>query len=125
VGHIAPACCELEAANPGVRIDLDLDESRVSPMVQLLAYHMAREALRNVVRHAQATRVHVRLFQESSYLKLMVKDNGRGFDPAAVDTTQHFGLQLMKERLELFGGDVLVDSKAGTGTNLVARFPTQ
>lgn len=115
---------ELEAANPGLRIDLELDESKVSPMVQLLAYRMAREALRNVVRHAHATRVHVRMFKEPSYLKLMVKDNGQGFDPAAVDTTQHFGLQLMKERLELFGGDLLVDSQAGAGTNLVARFPT-
>jgi signal transduction histidine kinase len=115
---------ELETTNPSVRIDLELDELEVAPMVQLLAYQVAREALRNAVRHAQATRVRVRLFQESSYLKLIVTDNGRGFDPAAVDTRQHFGLQLMKERIELFGGDFFVDSRAGAGTNLVARFPT-
>lgn len=115
---------ELEAANPHIRIDLELDEPDVAPMVQLLAYQVAREALRNSVRHAQATRVHVRLFHESSYLKLIVADDGMGFDPAAVDTGQHFGLQLMKERIELFGGDFFVDSQAGVGTNLVARFPT-
>jgi signal transduction histidine kinase len=64
------------------------------------------------------------VLHESSYLKLIVADDGRGFDPSTVDTTQHFGLQLMRERIELFGGDILVDSKVGAGTNLVARFPT-
>lgn len=115
---------EVEATNPSVRIELELAEPEVAPMVQLLAYQVAREALRNALRHAQATRVRIQLFQESSHLKLIVTDNGKGFDPAAVDTRQHFGLQLMKERLELFGGDLLVDSQAGEGTNLVARFPT-
>jgi signal transduction histidine kinase len=115
---------ELEATNASIRIDLDFDEGEVAAMVQLLAYQVAREALRNAVKHAQATRVHVRVLHESSYLKLIVADDGRGFDPSTVDTTQHFGLQLMRERIELFGGDILVDSKVGAGTNLVARFPT-
>lgn len=114
---------ELEATNPRTRILLEVEESPAAPMVQLLVYQVAREALRNAVKHAEAAHVTLRILQEPSCLRLVVGDDGRGFDPGDVDTDAHFGLQLMKERIELFGGDMLVDTELGRGTNVIARFP--
>lgn len=96
-----------------------------SPVVQLLAYQVAREALRNAARHAAATTIRVGLAREGSDMRLFIEDDGRGFDPHSVDSEQHFGLQLMKERVELAGGLLYVESKVGEGTRIVVRLPAE
>ncbi len=65
--------------------DLQLDEVSGSPLVQMLAYHVAREAMRNAVRHSEATSISVRLLNERGSLRLVVEDDGKGFVPEKVD----------------------------------------
>ncbi len=112
-------------AESGARIRLELEEVGGSPLVQLLAYQIAREALRNAVRHAQATDILVRLIREEGDMRLVVQDDGCGFSLDSVDGEHHFGLQLMRERVELAGGLIRVDSAPGQGTKIIARLPAE
>ena len=113
---------QLEAAG-SPRISLDINPVEGTQVVQLLAYQVIREALHNSARHAKAERIDVRLWQEDGLVRLVVKDDGMGFDPSAVDRDRHFGLQLVVERVEAARGAVVIDSRLGEGTIVSATFP--
>jgi signal transduction histidine kinase len=79
---------------------------------------MAQEALRNVERHARATRVVVRLqSRDITRLELYIEDNGVGFDPKA-QRPGHYGIVGLKEQAELIGAELVIDSKPNVGTTL-------
>jgi signal transduction histidine kinase len=90
-------------------------------------YRVLQEALTNVVKHAQATEVEVRLQRDDGEVRLLVSDNGRGFDPPSGRSPSQerigIGLLGMIERLELFGGRLQVASQPGRGVCLVAYLP--
>jgi signal transduction histidine kinase len=98
---------------------------RGSALTHLLAYQLAREAISNAAQHSNATTIVVALDQEEDSIRLRITDNGRGFNPLTVDSSRHFGLQLMRERAELAGGVLLVDSRPGEGTTVLARLPIE
>ena len=109
------------AGSPPVTIEDEEFES--TPLAQLLAYQVIREALHNAAKHARASRITVRLWGDESMVRVTVTDDGSGFDSARVDGNRHFGLQIMKERLEAAGGTMLVDSRLGSGTTVAACIP--
>ncbi len=78
-------------------------------------FRIAQEALHNVVKHANASQVTLRLQQERGQLILEVQDNGRGFD-AAASFPGHLGLQSMRERIERLGGQFYLESAVEKGT---------
>ena len=87
----------------------------------------AGEALTNVIRHAQASRVYVELRNHGDALELSVRDNGIGFDvDAAWERAAHgasLGLIGMRERIQLVGGRLALESVPGYGTDVRARLP--
>ncbi|MWV11257.1 PAS domain S-box protein [Pseudomonas sp. R-28-1W-6] len=83
-------------------------------------FRVLQEALTNVLRHAQAHTVAVRLSVEGGQLCLSVSDDGQGFDPQA-PRTQSFGLVGMRERVLMLGGTLHIDSQPGEGTTLSVR----
>jgi PAS domain S-box-containing protein len=85
-------------------------------------YRIVQEALHNVVKHARATTVTLRLAQEERMLVLEVSDNGRGFDTEA-SFPGHFGLRSMQERAASLGGTLSIMSAAGQGTCVLTRVP--
>jgi signal transduction histidine kinase len=105
-------------------IQVDLDDVRGSSANQLLIYQIAREVLHNAAKHSQAARIHMSLTREGDTARLVVADNGVGFNPTAVDRDLHFGLQLLAERAEAAGGILHVTSGPGLGTTIVAVLPT-
>jgi signal transduction histidine kinase len=109
----------------GVKIDTEFQDVHGDPVSELLAYQIAHEAINNCVKHARGSRIRVALMKGDSDFRLVVQDEGPGFVPHAVDTTRHFGLQLMRERIELCGGTIAIDSSPGNGTTIAARFPTE
>jgi signal transduction histidine kinase len=113
---------QLECESP-VKYLADVRDVQASPVVELLAFQVAREALRNAVRHSAATSISLSLRQEEGWLCLTVRDDGRGFTQAEVDESAHFGVALMRERVTLAGGILTIDSAPGGGTTLMARFP--
>ncbi|HWN63836.1 MAG TPA: GAF domain-containing protein, partial [Streptosporangiaceae bacterium] len=84
---------------------------------------VAREALTNIVRHAQARSVRLGLVYEPTAVTLLVQDDGQGFDPKAEWQGDRFGLRALSERARVLGATVDVDSLAGWGTRIRARFP--
>ena len=106
-------------------IALDVEEFDSSPLAQLLAYQVIREAVHNAAKHANAEGITVRLWTDSEMLRVSVTDDGTGFSLPAVDGSRHFGLQIMKERIESAGGKMFVDSRLGTGTMVAASVPRQ
>jgi signal transduction histidine kinase len=106
-----------------VRVRLELDEVSGSALTHLLAYQLAREAVTNAIKHAQATEIVIALWQEEGVMRLQVSDDGRGFSPLTVDTSRSFGLQLCRERVELAGGAMAVETSPGQGTRVHFRLP--
>jgi signal transduction histidine kinase len=86
-------------------------------------YFSCLEALQNVVKYAEASRVAVRLTQQDPMLTFEITDDGRGFDPAVA--AQGSGLQGIADRLAALGGDLIVRSSPGRGTTVVGRVPTE
>jgi signal transduction histidine kinase/DNA-binding NarL/FixJ family response regulator len=82
---------------------------------------VAREALTNIVRHAQARSVRLGLMYEPEAVTLLVQDDGQGFDPT--QPGDRFGLRAISERVRVLGATVEVDSVTGWGTRIRARFP--
>lgn len=112
-------------ANTHARIESHIRSVGGSPLTHLLLYHLAREALSNAIRHSNATSIVLVLDQEEDAIRLRVSDDGQGFNVLGVDSSSHFGLQLMRERVELAGGLLHVDSQPGAGTTVLARLPVE
>jgi signal transduction histidine kinase len=85
---------------------------------------VAREAIVNASKYSNASHVRVELAERhAGFAYLRIEDDGGGFDPTAVDTSMHFGLQLMKDRVEAAGGKLIVSSEPGAGTSITAVVP--
>ncbi len=97
--------------------DLELKDPHASTL-----YRILQESLTNIARHAQASRVEVRLGLADGALALSVRDDGRGFDPAEA-RKDSFGLRGLRERAYLLGGEVRIDSTEGKGTTVTVRIP--
>jgi signal transduction histidine kinase len=105
------------------RFESEIGEMQADSVVELLLYQIAREALTNAAMHARATAIRVALRAEEGQARLQIDDNGCGFEPRRVDSSRHFGLELMRERADLAGGALVVDSVLGSGTTVVVRLP--
>jgi len=91
--------------------------------VKLVCFHVVSEAITNAVKHAKANQISVELGAELEEFRVMVQDDGVGFDAAGVDKTQHHGLEIMRKRAQLVGGRVEIQSVLGKGTRLVLTGP--
>jgi signal transduction histidine kinase len=98
---------------------------RIPPNVELVLYRIVQEALSNVAKHASASRVETHLSRKGRTLRLLVEDDGCGFDVEAAKGSRQSGLGLfgMEERLALIGGTLRVESSPGKGTRLSAEVP--
>lgn len=86
-------------------------------------FRILQESLTNVMRHARAQTVSVQLQLEGEMLCLRVSDDGCGFADAARSAGSSFGLVGMRERVQMLGGQLCIDSQPGEGTTITARVP--
>ena len=107
-------------ARANLTLDLHIPErlDNLSPDVEQCFYRVAQEALANVVHHAQAQNIEVGLLKTDAHLTLRISDDGCGFDPTAVDTERHLGIRGMRERAEMMGGRLEIDSAPSRGTTI-------
>jgi len=91
--------------------------------IQLCLYRVAQEALNNIAKHSRATRAFVRFAKVGGMARLEVRDTGVGFN--ASNAGAGLGLASMRERLRIVGGNLLVRSKPGKGTAVVASIPLE
>jgi two-component system sensor histidine kinase UhpB len=116
----------VQGAGPTVATDFEEADLRLPGDVETALYRVTQEALSNAVKHADATKVHVRLVTKPGFVSLAVIDNGRGFDESTAlrgDGHAGVGLLSIKERVELVGGSVNIESAIGRGTRLYVVVP--
>jgi signal transduction histidine kinase len=96
------------------------------PEIELALLRTAQEALTNIAKHANASRVILTLSYMEDLVSLDVRDDGVGFDPSAAGTYRPdggYGLTVMRERVRRVAGTLEVESEAGVGTALCACVP--
>jgi signal transduction histidine kinase len=112
-----------------LQISIDaVPEQRLPRRVETTLYHVAKEALHNVIKHARATAVRIRFQRKAGSISCHIRDNGMGFDPASIAVRRGergFGLIGMRERLSVVGGDMQINSADGCGTELVISIPVE
>jgi two-component system sensor histidine kinase UhpB len=106
---------------------VDGETIRLDPELALALYRIAQEALTNVVKHARAARVRVRLHLASEAVRLEVHDDGCGFDTGVVDAERKAGLGLasMRERMDHLHGHLELRSQPGKGSRLTVTCPLE
>jgi len=102
-------------------------ERRFSEEAELILFRIVQEALRNIAKHAQASKAEVKVEFEKQKILVTISDDGVGFEPQkSLEELLHwgkFGLAGMQERVQLLGGNLKVKSKVGKGTTIVATAP--
>jgi signal transduction histidine kinase len=119
---------ELDARSPApVHIDIVADELHLSEDTALAVYRITQEALHNAIQHADASEIAVRLTQYPDRLRLTVTDDGRGIaggvEPARFVAQGHFGLAGMRERAEMIGSNLDVQTAPDYGTVVILELP--
>lgn len=112
-----------QTAQLAVEFEHEGPEQRLLPEIETAIYRVVQEALTNVVRHAQIRNATVRLRIDGQSAAVRIADRGIGFDPAAPRPATASGILGMRERAELLGGTLLVESAPAAGTLITAQFP--
>jgi PAS domain S-box-containing protein len=110
----------------GTPVDFEaewLKNKRYVADIETTLYRVTQEALTNIARHAQATRVSVVVERNAGQLICIVEDDGIGFSVGATDLGR-MGLESMRERVTLVGGTLDLESTPGTGTTIIVSIPT-
>lgn len=108
------------------KVSVEGDPHAISRPVLEAAYVVIRESLANAAKHASSKNVAVRVRVGSDAVEVEVEDGGRGFSTAGGGRrTKHFGLEMMRTRVEEVGGTLEIDSSPEKGTRVVARLPVR
>ena len=116
------ALCQDTATTAGMPVHVSLQDVDMDDDAKLDLFRVVQESLTNVKKYAGASAVWVTLVADTQAVQLTVKDDGRGFDPAAVKPGHH-GILGMRLRIEARGGSLQVHSRPGAGTVVDARWP--
>ncbi|MCA9141769.1 MAG: MASE1 domain-containing protein [Planctomycetaceae bacterium] len=111
-----------EHAELVIAFDHDVKFERLEARLEGMIFRMVQESLNNVEKHAKAKYASVRITQDGGQLKIVVRDDGKGFNPAKV-SRRRFGLRSIRERARLVGGTVQIESEPGKGTSVIIQLP--
>jgi two-component system, NarL family, sensor histidine kinase LiaS len=112
------------AQRSGIELSFSIEgESNLPLEIRETLFRIAQEALANIARHSAARSSEVSLEHGSDGIRMVVKDDGRGFDPSA--SFRGVGLVSMRERTERLGGSLSVESAPGRGTKIVVNLPAK
>lgn len=105
----------------GIKVEIAIAGERSLPLdVEQTLYRVLQESLSNIARHAEADSVTLTLSMDTDKVTLVIADNGRGFEPAAVSTNS-LGINGMKSRLAEIGGALTLETALGAGTRVIAE----
>lgn len=111
-------------ANQGPEIEFrsNVNFGRLAPVLENAIYRIAQEGLTNACKYSQSENIRVELVQLGDQVRIEIADQGVGFDPQTVDEGR-FGLEGIRERARLLGGNALIDSAPGQGARIVVDVP--
>jgi len=110
------------AEGAGIEVETNLEAVQLTEATQLTVYRLVQEALTNISKYANAKKVLVTVHSYPTHVAVQVRDDGAGFDPAAVSHASH-GLAGMRHRVEAAGGRLTITSRPGNGTLVSAVLP--
>ncbi len=125
IGDLLPWVAERHRALYGLEVEVQLrgDVSVPDPSLLILLHKVVRELLFNVAKHAGTDRVRLIADEDDGNVRVVVEDEGTGFDPAALDQASGMGLPSVRERLEVAGGLMKIESAPGEGTRVTITVP--
>lgn len=112
-----------EKSKLDVSITVTGSERRLESYLEVMVFRSMQEMLNNSAAHSQASQIKVQLDVGMDTIRLTAEDNGKGFDPSAVKDDSGLGIQLIRERTEMLGGDFSIDSSVGQGTRITLALP--
>lgn len=104
-------------------MDVAPDFPRFDRMVETSAYRIVQEAITNAFKHAQASRISIKLCLQGKFATIVVQDDGRGIDYAAVTANHGIGLAAIRERAELVRAKIEISTEVDQGTRLTLSIP--
>lgn len=131
LGLVAALNAHADRLLPGGGMSFELEargmSKRLPPNVETALYRIFQEALNNIMRHANAKKIHVKLVRNDSLFEGEIKDDGKGFIPEEVhmdgNSSRGLGLLGMQERVTQLGGQLEIISQPGIGTSILMRIP--
>ena len=126
LAHLRNELFEETATSCRLELPPDLPSLVLSPHARHNLFLVVREALHNVLKHAQASEVTLRVSFKGGELRVIVQDNGRGFAPQSADNhLTHSGLENMRRRVKDLGGTIQIETASGKGTTVSASVPVR
>jgi two-component system sensor histidine kinase DegS len=118
----------MDLYNIHVVVNSNIETEEILPVIKLTLFRIIQEACVNVVKHANATLITIDINYEEHNITVSIKDNGNGFSidqhPTHVaEKSSSFGLSIMKERISLLSGTVIIQSEKGMGTIVIVSAP--
>jgi signal transduction histidine kinase len=113
-------CLKFEQ-NTGIKVHCknELDDVRLAPEFELAFYRIAQELFNNVIKHSEATIIHLTIAKEDGWLLMEFKDNGTGFNMS--DVRHGYGLKNLESRVQLINGEINIYTKPRNGTITIIR----
>lgn len=108
-----------------VRLTTSGLDTRFEPFLEVMVFRAVQELLANTAHHSQSNQARLQIELTSGELRLMIEDNGRGFDVAGLSASSGMGLKLIRDRVDMLGGEFHVESTAGQGTRVSFSLPAQ
>jgi signal transduction histidine kinase/ligand-binding sensor domain-containing protein len=116
-----------QASGISMAVSLAEVDGLLPPEFEVNLFRITQESLNNILKHAHASQAKIALTKESAVLRLVVEDNGRGFQRGGLESTppdqRGFGLRQIAERARMMGGRVAIQSQPGHGTRLTVEVP--
>ena len=114
-----------EQTSMDVNLTVTGNERRLETYLEVMVFRALQELLGNSARHSQATNIKVMADMGANAIRVSVDDNGKGFDPEGIKSSNSLGLRLIRERAEMLGGSFEVDSASGKGARITFSVPAQ
>jgi len=120
---------EMFSEQNGIEINLNVKgvEKRFEPYLEIMVFRALQELVGNASRHNQdqsmKIQVNIQIVMDENFVKMVVQDTGKGFDPEELSTKSGLGLKVIRERVEMLGGYMDIDSAVGQGCRVTVQIP--
>ena len=112
-----------EQSSADVRLAVTGVERRLESYIEVMIFRAIQELMGNALRHSQANKINVHIDITDNSVKVGVEDNGKGFDIETMLESTGMGVKVIKERAEMLGGHIELDSTLGQGSNISFQIP--